>query len=432
MVGLNLTHQAQATPEVRRAPARASATRRPRRRSAGCRSSPTPTATVYGFAGPPVHDACAVALLIDPSLVRCVETFVAIETEGRWTRGATAVDLHGRLGEAPERPRRHGARRRRASGTSSSARSRRCDRRRRLDQPRPRGRRRAPPGAGRDRGRRRPPASCRAARAPTRRSPRRASGARWRWSGAWVPTRRARGCARTSRARASTSSTCARTPTRPTRHGAHRASTERGENTIVVSPGANARVDAARRRGRERGRSRARPCVLLQHEVPPRGAWRRPSPRRAGRSCSIPAPARGLAAPVDVLVPNRGELETLAGGRGDPGHARALDSTAARAVVVTLGAGGRVVVEGDRAERVRGAARRRRSTPPARATPSAARSPRRWTAARTSSRRRAGRSSPRRSASPARAPAAGCRRGRRSSGRCAKSGLGATPAPFLA
>jgi purine nucleosidase/pyrimidine-specific ribonucleoside hydrolase len=33
--------------------------------------------------------------------VRSVETFVGIETEGRWTRGATAVDLHGRLGMAP-------------------------------------------------------------------------------------------------------------------------------------------------------------------------------------------------------------------------------------------------------------------------------------------------------------------------------------------
>jgi len=57
--------------------------------------------TVYGFAGPPVHDACAVALVIDSSLVRGVDAFVAIETEGRWTRGATVVDLHGRLGQAP-------------------------------------------------------------------------------------------------------------------------------------------------------------------------------------------------------------------------------------------------------------------------------------------------------------------------------------------
>ena len=65
-----------------------------------------------------------------------------------------------------------------------------------------------------------------------------------------------------------------------------------------------------------------------------------------------PAPARGLVAPVDVLVPNRGELETLAGGRGDP-VTLARSITAARAVVVTLGAEGAVVVEGDRAERVR-------------------------------------------------------------------------------
>jgi purine nucleosidase/pyrimidine-specific ribonucleoside hydrolase len=53
---------------------------------------------VFGFDGPPVHDPCAVALVIDASLMRCVDAFVAIETEGRWTRGATVVDLHGTLG----------------------------------------------------------------------------------------------------------------------------------------------------------------------------------------------------------------------------------------------------------------------------------------------------------------------------------------------
>jgi purine nucleosidase/pyrimidine-specific ribonucleoside hydrolase len=37
-------------------------------------------------------------MLIDPSLIRCVDTFIAVETDGRWTRGATVVDLHGRLG----------------------------------------------------------------------------------------------------------------------------------------------------------------------------------------------------------------------------------------------------------------------------------------------------------------------------------------------
>ena len=159
MVGLNLTHQAQATPEVIE---RLRARRHPGRRGDGrlaVASSPTPTARSSGSPARRYTTRARWRCCIDPSLVRSVEAFVAIETEGRWTRGATVVDLHGRLGEPPERARRDGARRRRASGTSSSARSRRCDRGRRLDQPRPRGRRRAPPGAGRDRRRRRLPAA---------------------------------------------------------------------------------------------------------------------------------------------------------------------------------------------------------------------------------------------------------------------------------
>jgi inosine-uridine nucleoside N-ribohydrolase len=48
-----------------------------------------------------VQGSWTVALLIDPSLMRSVEAFVAVETEGRWTRGATVVDLNGRLGHAP-------------------------------------------------------------------------------------------------------------------------------------------------------------------------------------------------------------------------------------------------------------------------------------------------------------------------------------------
>jgi inosine-uridine nucleoside N-ribohydrolase len=100
MVGLNLTHQAQATDDVVE-----------RFRALG---TPVGEAVigwlsffadtyrqVYGFGGPPVHDPCALALVIDPTLVRCDELFVAIETEGRWTRGATVVDVHGRFGRAP-------------------------------------------------------------------------------------------------------------------------------------------------------------------------------------------------------------------------------------------------------------------------------------------------------------------------------------------
>ena len=36
-----------------------------------------------------------------PGVVATVDAFVAVETEGRWTRGATVVDLDGRLGQAP-------------------------------------------------------------------------------------------------------------------------------------------------------------------------------------------------------------------------------------------------------------------------------------------------------------------------------------------
>jgi pyrimidine-specific ribonucleoside hydrolase len=56
---------------------------------------------VFGHFAPPLHDPCTIALLIDPAVMRCADTFVAVETEGRWTRGATVVDLHGRLGRPP-------------------------------------------------------------------------------------------------------------------------------------------------------------------------------------------------------------------------------------------------------------------------------------------------------------------------------------------
>jgi ribokinase len=124
----------------------------------------------------------------------------------------------------------------------------------------------------------------------------------------------------------------------------------RGENTIVVSPGANARVDA-RDVAAASEVVRGAAVLLVQHEVPPE-AVAAAIATAGGTVVLNPAPARGLAAPVDVLVPNRGELETLAGGRGDP-VTLARSVTAARAVVVTLGAEGAVVVEGDRAERVR-------------------------------------------------------------------------------
>jgi len=100
MVGLNLTHQARATPEVleriRALPGE------PARAVAGWMAFfGGAYERVHGEFAPPVHDPCTVAMLIDPSVIRCVDTFVAVETAGRWTRGATVVDLNGRLGRAP-------------------------------------------------------------------------------------------------------------------------------------------------------------------------------------------------------------------------------------------------------------------------------------------------------------------------------------------
>ena len=122
-----------------------------------------------------------------------------------------------------------------------------------------------------------------------------------------------------------------------------------GENTIVVSPGANARVGASDVEA-ARDVLAAAAVTLLQHEVP-EDAVAAAIAAAGGTVVLNPAPARGLVAPVDVLVPNRGELEALAGRAGDPVElARGLDH--ARAVVVTLGAEGAVVVQGERAERI--------------------------------------------------------------------------------
>jgi ribokinase len=122
-----------------------------------------------------------------------------------------------------------------------------------------------------------------------------------------------------------------------------------GENTIVVSSGANARVSAADVEAARHVLANAA-VTLVQHEVP-EDAVAAAIAAAGGTVVLNPAPARPIVAQVDVLVPNRGELEALAGRAGDPvGLARGLE--AARAVVVTLGSEGAVVVEGAHVEHV--------------------------------------------------------------------------------
>lgn len=126
-----------------------------------------------------------------------------------------------------------------------------------------------------------------------------------------------------------------------------------GENTIVVSPGANDRLSPEHVVAARLGDAAA---VLLQLEVPV------PTVAAAAAAAEAlvvlnPAPAAALPTEllrrVDVLVPNRGELATLAGSDREP---RTIDEVVdlvgtlegPSQVVVTLGADGALVVDGAR------------------------------------------------------------------------------------
>lgn len=100
MCPLEVTHQALATKQVLH-----------RLRSA---SQPVATVTadlldffaetyhkVFGFPAAPVHDPCAVAAVIDPTLIKSKPVRVEIETAGEWTRGRTVCDMYGSLGKEP-------------------------------------------------------------------------------------------------------------------------------------------------------------------------------------------------------------------------------------------------------------------------------------------------------------------------------------------
>jgi inosine-uridine nucleoside N-ribohydrolase len=100
MCGLNVTHQALVTDDVL---ARLERIGTPLARV--CGEWMTFFASTYrdlfGFEAPPLHDPVAVARVIDPAIVHCVEANLVIENKGDWTAGATVVDLDGYTGRPP-------------------------------------------------------------------------------------------------------------------------------------------------------------------------------------------------------------------------------------------------------------------------------------------------------------------------------------------
>lgn len=92
MVGLDLTHQALATPEVEA-----------RFAALGTSAGDFVVGLIdafrrnykdaQGFDNPPVHDPCAVAYVIDPTVVETVAVPVSVELAGTLTRGRTVADL---------------------------------------------------------------------------------------------------------------------------------------------------------------------------------------------------------------------------------------------------------------------------------------------------------------------------------------------------
>ena len=128
-----------------------------------------------------------------------------------------------------------------------------------------------------------------------------------------------------------------------------------GDNSIVVSPGANSRISPADIEAAA-GVLQGAAVVLLQLEVPLDAVA-----AAASRANSIvvlnpaPAPPDGtlpddLLTNVDVLVPNQTELALLAGG-AEPTNADEAQSLAASLpvdrIVVTLGAEGALVIDGE-------------------------------------------------------------------------------------
>ncbi len=129
-----------------------------------------------------------------------------------------------------------------------------------------------------------------------------------------------------------------------------------GENQIAVASGANAELSAeAVRAGLARAVSPG--VVLLGHEVPEAAvvAGAELAAAAGWRAMLNPAPARQLPAAVlaarPILTPNASEAAQLTGERDPEAAARALAARSGAPVLVTLGAAGALLFDGE-AERI--------------------------------------------------------------------------------
>ena len=99
MVGLDLTHQALATDELQARVRQAGDAVGGRGREIArfmidiWEFFGATYREVFDFDAPPVHDACCVAALIDPDLLRTELAHVSVELHGQWTKGQTVVNF---------------------------------------------------------------------------------------------------------------------------------------------------------------------------------------------------------------------------------------------------------------------------------------------------------------------------------------------------
>ncbi len=123
-----------------------------------------------------------------------------------------------------------------------------------------------------------------------------------------------------------------------------------GENQIAVASGANAEVSAELVRAADLGDA----VILLGHEVPDDAVLA--GAEAGGRVILNPAPAREIHPRVlaahPILTPNASEAAQLTGERDPEVAARALEAGSGAPVLVTLGAGGALLLDGGEVSRL--------------------------------------------------------------------------------